>query len=379
MSTQNTQTQTENMNPENIPGSPGPLAFTIPAATLRAAVKACAPAMSDDASRVILHGLFFELRAAPTVQAIRDGSAPHVLSVVGCDGRRLHIAQIPVHDIDVSPARSLDFILPDKHVKALLKDVLPAKVKSGEVFISVFRRAAGLVNSTPVNWLRVTSAAGELAAPEQEGNYPNFRQVIPRPTVADDSYWMKPGCLLTLEQSEKDMDESFKARCLRAARQSVADRGLPFSEAQVAGFIKKDVTRMIRKARERVNTCFFERTPGNRLLPLPLAIGPTPAFQIREDGLALINGEKDVAICYGANPVSPGSAPAPAAVAFNPAYLIDLSEALTAFDSVPGSPYGPLQAHDALASFSLKSNHPIDSGKGFSFYAVIMPQRYSAR
>lgn len=354
-----------------------PLSFSVSAPALRAAVKACAPAMSKDETRFILCGLFFEIRAAESAEAIRAGSAPHVLSIAGCDGRRLHLAQIPIDGLSLpaSPARSLSFILPAVHVRALLKDVLPAKVKHGEAFFNVSRRAAALVNSTPVQWLRINTHAGELSAPEQPGNYPHFRQVIPRPTIADDNFWMKPGCLLTLAEHEKDMEKSFKARCLRAAVQSSADRGLPFSASQIESFIKKDVARMIRKARERNYSCYFERTAGNRLLPLPLAIGPTPAFQIHDDGRALLNGADKVSICYGASEISAVNPPAPAAVAFNPDYLIDLNDALTAFDDVPGSHYGPLQAHDAKASFCLRSDHPIDSGKGFSFYAVIMPQR----
>ena len=166
MSTQ-TQTQTsENMNPQT---PAGPLSFTVSAPTLRAAINACSPAMSTDENRFILNGLYFEIKPAPGPL-----DSHSVLSIVGCDGRRLHVAQIPVYDFP-APRRELSLILPAQHVKALMKTCLPAKVKSGDAFIEISSRAAALVNSTPVQWLRVTTPAGEVAAPEQGGNYPNFR------------------------------------------------------------------------------------------------------------------------------------------------------------------------------------------------------------
>lgn len=368
MSTQN-QTEPVNMNPEN--ATPArPLSFTVSAPTLRAALNACAPAMSTDESRFILNGLYLEVRPAPGPL-----DSHSVLSIVGCDGRRLHVAQIPVYDLP-APRRELSLILPAKHVKALLKTCLPANVKTGDAFIEISRRAAALVNSTPVQWLRVTTSAGEVAAPEQGGNYPNFRQVIPKPNFTQENLTISAGDLLNVAEFEKDMRESFKARCLRAALQSVSDRGLPFSAPQVESMIKKDVQRMIKKATERDVSAYFEKPlKSDRLICLPLSIGPTPAFQIREDGLVLINGEKDVSLCYMGNPTGFERPPAPAVVSFNPKYLIDLSDALTAFDSVPGSMCGPLQAPAAGASFVISSDHPIDSGKGFSFYAVVMPQR----
>lgn len=362
------QNQTEPVN-MNTPTPAAPLSFTVSAPALRAALNACAPAMSEDPARYILAGLYFELR--PVKGPLESHS---VLSIVGCDGRRLHVAQIPVYDVP-APRREASLILPAQHVKTLLKTCLPAKVKTGDVLIEIFRRAAALVNSAPVQWLRATSPAGEVSAPEAGGNYPNFRQVIPPPTIADDSFTLTGGDLLNVAEFEKDMRASFKARCLRAAVQSVNDRRLPYSEAQVESMIKKDINRMIKVATSRDVSAYFERTHAGRLIGLPLSIGPTPGFQITETGLVLINGEKDVALCYSGNPVGFDRPPAPARVAFNPKYLIDLSDALTAFDSAPGSRCGPLQAHDAQSSFCMRSDHPMDSGKGFSFYAVIMPQR----
>ena len=375
MSTQPTPPAPENMitpAPESAtPGNPGALSFTVPAATLRAAIKATAPAMSEDPNRYILAGLYFELRPAPGALAGHS-----VLSIVGCDGRRLHIAQIPVYDFP-APRREVSLILPTKHVKALLKDCLPAKVKTGEALIDISLRAAALVNSAPVQWIRASTSAGEMSAPEQGGNYPNFRQVMPRETIADNALMIAAGDLLDVAENEKGMRESFKARCLRAACQSVNDNRLPYSENQVKDMISKDVNRMIKTVTARGVSAYFGKEDAGRCYPLPLSIGPTPGFQIREDGLVMINGEDKLELSQGVSVVTFDRPPNPARVAFNPAYLMDLSDALSAFDAVPGSHYGPLQAHDALASFSLKSEAPIDSGKAFSFYAVIMPQRFN--
>jgi hypothetical protein len=369
MKTENMENQTP--APESSPApTSGALSFTVPAVTLRAALKACAPAMSEDVNRYILNGLYFELRPA-------QGALAHnyVLSIVATDGRRLHIAQIPVYDVPPGAKRSLSLILPAKHVKALLKDCLPAKVKTGEAFIDISRRMAAIVNPTPVQWIRVSTSAGEMSAPEQEGNYPNFRQVIPRPTIMDNALMITAGDLLDVAENEKGLRESFKARCLRAACQSVNDQRLPYSEAQVKAMIAKDVNRMIKTVTSRGASAYFGKEDAGRCYPLPLSIGPTPLFKIREDGLVMINGQDKLELSQGVSPVTFDRPPNPARVSFNPAYLMDLSDALSAFDAVPGSAYGPLQAHDALASFCLKSEAPIDSGKAFSFYAVVMPQK----
>ena len=374
MSTTN-QTPAPDMSTPTAESTPAPtggaLSFTVPAVTLRAALKACAPAISEDPNRYILNGLFFELRPAPGPLASHS-----VLSIVGCDGRRLHIAQIPVYDFP-APRREVSLILPAKHVKSLLKDCLPAKVKTGEAFIEVSNRAAALETSAPVQWLRVSTSAGEMSAPEQEGNYPNFRQVMPRETIADNALMIAAGDLLDVAENEKGMRESFKARCLRAACQSVNDRRLPYSETQVKAMIARDVNRMIKTVTSRGASAYFGRGDAARCYPLPLSIGPTPGFQITDAGLVMINGEDKIELSQGVSPVTFDRPPFSARVAFNPAYLMDLSDALSAFDAVPGSSYGPLQAPDALASFAIKSEAPIDSGKAFSFYAVVMPQRFN--
>jgi hypothetical protein len=364
--------KTENMEnqaptPESTPApTSGALSFTVPAVTLRAALKGCASAMSEDPNRLILNGLYFELIPA---------QGAYVLSIVATDGRRLHCAQIPVYDVPPGANRSLSLILPAKHVKALLKDCLPAKVKTGEAFIDITRRGASIVNPTPVQWFRVKTSVGEMSAPEQGGNYPNFRQFITRHTIADNALMITAGDLLEVTENEKGLRESFKARCLRAACQSVKDQRLPYSEAQVKAMIAKDVNRMIKTVTARGVSAYFGKDDAGRCYPLPLSIGPTPGFQIGEDGFVLINGEDKIELSHGVSHVTFDLPPCHARVSFNTAYLMDLSDALSAFDTVPGSAYGPLQSYNDLEVFCLKSEAPLDSGKAFSFYAVIMTQR----
>jgi len=371
--------QTENMEnqtptTENNPGNPGVLSFTVPAVTLRAAVKACAPAMSEDKTRFILCALHLEIKPN-TLENLRDGCAAHILTVAGCDGRRLHVAQIPVHDLPPSPGRNLSFILPAPAVSMLLKTCLPAKVKQGEALLTVTNRAAAIVNPTPVQWLTVNTPAGEVSNPEQGGNYPNIRQVIPRPTIADNAYSLSSGDLRNMGEIEEDMESNFTDACERAALGACIDSRLPFTFAQIKAAVAKDVKRMIKQARERNNSCYFERTHAGRLIPIPLTLGPVPQFQVMNDGRVNVLGADKVSLCYGGNPVSIANAPAPSSVCFNPAYLADLHEAIQAFDSAPGSPCGALEAHDATASFCTSSKAHMDKGRSFTFVAVVMPQR----
>lgn len=182
MSTQNTQNQTENVTQENVTPAPArseTFSFTLPADMLRAAFNACAPAMSKDPARYVLNGLNLELSPAP-----KTGGAPF-LTLSGCDGRRLHVVQIPLewnNGADRHPGARWSFIIPAALVKSALKITLPRKVK-GEAMARVcfFRHAAGLVNSAPVDWIEIQTPAGTVSSPEAVTgcNYPNIRQVIP--------------------------------------------------------------------------------------------------------------------------------------------------------------------------------------------------------
>jgi hypothetical protein len=372
MSTNQTPANMENQTPATeAPAPQGALSFTVPAVTLRAALKACAPAMSEDVNRPVINGAFFELAPAPGALSSHD-----VLSIVATDGRRLHVAQIPVFSLTPGAPRKLAFILPASAVGVLMKTCLPAKLKTGEARLTFAKRSNETTDLAGLTWMTVQTSAGEVYNPERAGNYPMFRHVMPRPTIADDSFSLSLQDMRNAGEMIKEADAAFSSACLRAACQSAADRRLPFTEAQVKQMIAPTVKRMLRKARERDYSAYFERIHSGRLIPLPLAVGPVPAWQMMDDGRPFTNGEDKVCLNYAGNPLSLGAPPAPASAAFNPRYLADVAEAVAAFESANGYACGALQAHAADASFMIQSaSLPLDSGKGFSFYAVIMPQR----
>jgi len=374
--------QNESMStPATATPAAAPLSFTVSATVLRAAIKATAPAMSSDELRPVLNGVLFELRAATSAAAIRDGSAPHVLSLVGCDGRRLHVAQIPIDGLSLppSPARSLAFIMPASAVRALLKTCFPAKVKNGAALLTVSRRAAAIVNSTPVNWLCVNTEAGEFTCPEAGGNYPNFRQVIPpAPSPSRPSVFIKFQCAANVAEIEDAENLRFTESCLSAAALSAAQAGLPFPSAQILRAALPSVRKLIKDARAKDPCAYFEQGPAGRLIPLALNFGPVPpSMQFNADGTKVFfMGAKDVRLSHPSGTSGGLNAPAVAVVGINPKYLADLTDSCAAFNDVPGSPLdGALIAPDTSSPFVLKSNAAIDSGTSFAFVAVIMPQR----
>lgn len=376
MSTENTPTPATESNP----GNPGVLSFTVSAVVLRAALKACAPAMSKDEARYILNGVHLELRPS-SLPAIRDGAAPHVLTVAATDGRRLHVAQIPVDGLSLppSPARTLSFIVPASAVRAALKSCFPAKLKNGEALLSFPRRASGLVNATPAPWLVLNTPCGEHATPAVgvDCNYPNIRQVIPALPPGRPHVFISMRDAENVAEIESAENARFTEACLSAAALSAAQAGLPFPSAQIRAATAPAVRTLIKTSRAKNPCAYFERGPGGRLIPLALSFGAVPpSFQFNADGTKVFPmGAKDVALSHPSGVCSIGS-PAVAVAGINPAYLADLVEAVAAFNDVPGRALnGALIAKDENAPFVLSTSDAIDAGKGFSFLAVIMPQR----
>lgn len=124
------------------------------------ALAAVAPAMSSDASRYILNGIYLELRAATGL-----------LSVVATDGRRLHAVQIKTDN----RARLADAsaIISAATVKQWLAFApLRKKEKKGEVRLCSIS-FDGLT-------VKLETPEGCLSSRASDGNYPNFRQVIPK-------------------------------------------------------------------------------------------------------------------------------------------------------------------------------------------------------
>jgi hypothetical protein len=151
----------------------------LPAADLRRALSACAPAMSTDENRYILNGAHLELRRG-------------FVSIVATDGRRLHAVQLPA---DVR-ARFGDL------VAGALTDNAPASVIIPAESVRDMLRAGGPLSASNVKgnpFARLEIGAGPVRklslivadrAPYTsrtvEGNFPKWRAVLPKRDVRKD-------------------------------------------------------------------------------------------------------------------------------------------------------------------------------------------------
>ena len=124
--------------------------------TVSGMLKKTAFAISTDESRYVLNGIFFSLK-------------DHKLTMVATDGRRLALAD---EEVDVSEKSQGEFIVPAKAVNELTR-LLQAK---GEVEIKYADNQAAftLKDEKGSSILIITKLI--------EGNYPNYRQVIPAET-----------------------------------------------------------------------------------------------------------------------------------------------------------------------------------------------------
>jgi DNA polymerase-3 subunit beta len=129
---------------------------TLPQETLRGMMKKTSFAISSDESRYVLNGIFLSLK-------------DHKLTMVATDGRRLALVD---EELDVNEQNTAEFIVPSKAVNELnrlLGDKGEVEVASGENQASFT-----LKDEKGSNVVIVTKLV--------EGNYPNYRQVIPGET-----------------------------------------------------------------------------------------------------------------------------------------------------------------------------------------------------
>jgi DNA polymerase III subunit beta len=128
----------------------------LPQATLKSMMKKTSFAISTDESRYVLNGIFLSLK-------------DHKMTMVATDGRRLALVD---EEMDVSEASQGEFIVPAKAVNELNR-LLQDK---GEVEIRYAENQASftLKDDKGSSILIVTKLI--------EGNYPNYRQVIPGET-----------------------------------------------------------------------------------------------------------------------------------------------------------------------------------------------------
>lgn len=128
----------------------------LPQATLKSMFRKTAFAMSTDESRYVLNGIYLSLK-------------DHKATMVATDGRRLALVE---EEADVNEKSQGEFIIPAKAV-AELNRLLQEK---GEVEIKYSENQAAftLKDEKGVSVLVITKLI--------EGNYPNYRQVIPGET-----------------------------------------------------------------------------------------------------------------------------------------------------------------------------------------------------
>ncbi len=128
----------------------------LPQDTIRAMMKKTSFAISTDESRYVLNGIYFSLK-------------DHKLTMVATDGRRLSLVD---EEVDVADQSQGEFIVPAKAVNELNR-LLQEK---GDVEIRYAENQASftLKDEKGASILIVTKLI--------EGNYPNYRQVIPSET-----------------------------------------------------------------------------------------------------------------------------------------------------------------------------------------------------
>jgi DNA polymerase III subunit beta len=128
----------------------------LPQATIRSMLRKTSFAMSTDESRYVLNGIFISLK-------------DHKLTMVATDGRRLALVE---EEADVSDKSQGEFIIPAKAVSELNRLLQ----ETGEVEIKFTENQAGftLKDDKGNSVVIITKLI--------EGNYPNYRQVIPGET-----------------------------------------------------------------------------------------------------------------------------------------------------------------------------------------------------
>ncbi|MBI5384721.1 MAG: DNA polymerase III subunit beta [Verrucomicrobia bacterium] len=126
---------------------------SLPQEKVRSMLKKTAFAISTDESRYVLNGIFFSLKE-------------HKLTMVATDGRRLALVD---EEIDVPEKSQTEFIVPSKAVNELTR--LIQEKGDLEIRFSENQAAFALRDDKGASVLVVTKLI--------EGNYPNYRQVIP--------------------------------------------------------------------------------------------------------------------------------------------------------------------------------------------------------
>jgi DNA polymerase-3 subunit beta len=147
------------LGPEEFPPMPkfkDDKKITLPQEKIRSMLKKTSFAISTDESRYVLNGIFFSLKE-------------HKLTMVATDGRRLALVD---EEVELGSGSQGEFIVPAKAVNELTR--LLQDKGDVEITFSDNQAAFTLMDEKEKKILLITKLI--------EGNYPNYRQVIPAET-----------------------------------------------------------------------------------------------------------------------------------------------------------------------------------------------------
>ena len=157
----------------------------LPAHLLRAALAACLPAMSEDANRYILNGALLELRRG-------------FVSLVATDGRRLHAVQLPadvraLHGDLVAGALAdnapASVIIPAESVRDMLRPDGPLALRAVKPSSAQAPATFSRLEISPGPFRKLSLTVGQRSpwtSRTVEGNFPRWRQVLPKRDVRKD-------------------------------------------------------------------------------------------------------------------------------------------------------------------------------------------------
>jgi DNA polymerase III beta subunit, central domain len=167
------------------------------------AIKALIPCASKDENRFILNGLYFDVKAAD-----------QVCNIVATDGRRLAAVKLPIS----TDNPDFSFIVSAGDVKLWLKDKTLKRLDLVKVLFNDYMRRGRLLGT-------------ELSFKAIEGNYPNYRQVIPKFQNSNVGRLQLDSICQALEIREAALKEGAEACAANDSRlQSVKDQSALFEK-----------------------------------------------------------------------------------------------------------------------------------------------------
>jgi hypothetical protein len=314
--------------------------FSVKALTFKTILAGLLPAASKDENRWILNTVHLEL-------------AGKGLSLVATDGRRLHCVQIQVETNNNGTRLAT---IPAGDVKALL---------SSPEFKAIKKK--GDNRQTVVSFMesgQIEIGGHKLRTINKDGNFPLWRQVVPKDIVNHSALIPFPLARAGIEQREAALDtvgEKIMSQILPTLEQINATQGLGAFESW-----KKKIGQAIKSARkgfkDKNGSIGFQFRPNQIATFLPYSITskdvPAGALPMSFDYQGQIQKKED-----GAE-----------AVFLNPQYMEDGAEAaesiLSLFDVRPEG----IMIKDGNSPVLINHGR-LDMEQPFSLRFVIMPQR----